>query len=93
MYNWKAIVTLMLSGGLFACSTTTQVPVEPEQKPQIEQPVVDDSSKTDATEGEKVTEPTEKPEEVKPTEPEKKPVPVEKPVVARVFGALMKKKS
>ncbi|UPR58533.1 ATP-dependent zinc protease [Vibrio sp. ED004] len=73
MYNWKAIITLMLSGGLFACSTTTQVPVEPEQKPQIEQPVVDDSSKTDATEGEKVTEPTEKPEEVKPA-------PVEKPV-------------
>ena len=81
MYNWKAIVVLMLSGGLFACSTTTQVPVEPEQKPQIEQPVVDDSSKgeTEATEGEKVTEPTEKPEEVKPTEPEVKPEPVEKP--------------
>lgn len=79
MYNWKAIVVLMLSGGLFACSTTTQVPVEPEQKPQVEQPVVYDSSKTDATEGEKVTEPTEKPEEVKPTEPEVKPEPVEKP--------------
>ena len=77
MYNWKAIVVLMLSGGLFACSTTTQVPVEPEQKPQVEQPVVDDSSKTEATEGEKVTEPTEKPEEVKPTEPEVKPEPVE----------------
>ncbi|WP_017093583.1 ATP-dependent zinc protease [Vibrio splendidus] len=73
MYNWKAIVVLMLSGGLFACSTTTQVPVEPEQKPQVEQPVVDDSSKTDATEGEKVTEPTEKPEEVKPEPVEKPP--------------------
>jgi hypothetical protein len=69
----------MLSGGLFACSTT-QVPVEPEQKPQVEQPIVDDSSEADAAEGEKVTEPTEKPEEVKPTEPEVKPVPVEKPV-------------
>ncbi|PHN87750.1 ATP-dependent Zn protease [Vibrio splendidus] len=82
MYNWKAIITLMLSGGLFACSTTTQVHVEPEQKPQIEQPVVDDSSKgeAEATEGEKVTEPTEKPEEVKPVEPEVKPAPVEKPV-------------
>ncbi|NOJ05105.1 RimK/LysX family protein [Vibrio splendidus] len=79
MYNWKAIVVLMLSGGLFACSTTNQVPVEPEQKPQVEQPVVDDSSKTEATGGEKVTEPTEKPEEVKPTEPEVKPEPVEKP--------------
>ncbi|MDA0144316.1 RimK/LysX family protein [Vibrio sp. RW] len=79
MYNWKAIIVLMLSGGLFACSTT-QVPVEPEQKPQVEQPIVDDSSDADAAEGEKVTEPTEKPEEVKPTEPEVKPVPVEKPV-------------
>ncbi|TKF29900.1 ATP-dependent Zn protease [Vibrio kanaloae] len=79
MYNWKAIIVLMLSGGLFACSTA-QVPVEPEQKPQVEQPIVDDSSEADAAEGEKVTEPTEKPEEVKPTEPEVKPVPVEKPV-------------
>ncbi|MGO2318197.1 MAG: retropepsin-like aspartic endopeptidase [Vibrio toranzoniae] len=79
MYNWKAIIVLMLSGGLFACSTT-QVPVESEQKPQVEQPIVDDSSEADAAEGEKVTEPTEKPEEVKPTEPEVKPVPVEKPV-------------
>lgn len=79
MYNWKAIIVLMLSGGLFACSTT-QVPVEPEQKPQVEQPIVDDSSEADAAEGEKVTEPTEKPEEVKPTEPKVKPVPVEKPV-------------
>lgn len=79
MYNWRAIITLILSGGLFACTTTTQVPVEPVQKPQIEQPVVDDSSKTDVTEGDKVTEPTEKPEEVKPTEPEAKPKPEEKP--------------
>lgn len=78
MYNWKAIVTLMLSGGLFACSTTTQVPVKPEQKPQLEQSVMDDSAKTDTTEGEKVTGSTEKPEEVKPMEPEVKPAPVEK---------------
>lgn len=39
MYNWKAIITLMLSGGLVACSTTGPTPVEPEQKPQIEQPI------------------------------------------------------
>ena len=80
MYNGKAIVTLMLSGGLFACSTTTQVPVKPEQKPQLEKPVVNDSANTDATEGEKVTESTEKqkPEEVKPMEPEVKPAAVEK---------------
>ena len=77
----------MLSGGLFACTTTTQVPVEPEQKPQIEQPVVDDSSKTDATEGDKVTEPTEKPEEVKPTEPEAKPKPEEKPAAKPTKGS------
>jgi hypothetical protein len=84
MYNWKAIITLMLSGGLVACSTTSQVPVEPEQKPQIEQPVVDDSSKADEKDGEAskepVTEPEKEPEEVvKPAEPEKKPVPPKEP--------------
>lgn len=31
----------MLSGGLMACSTTGQTPVEPEQKPQLEEPVVE----------------------------------------------------
>lgn len=84
MYNWKAIITLMLSGGLVACSTTSQVPVEPEQKPQIEQPAVDDSSKADEKDGEStkdpVTEPEKEPEKVeKPAEPEKKPVPPKKP--------------
>lgn len=84
MYNWKAIITLMLSGGLVACSTTSQVPVEPEQKPQIEQPVVDDSSKADEKDGEAskepVTEPEKEPEEVvKPAEPEKKPIPPKEP--------------
>jgi len=84
MYNWKAIITLMLSGGLVACSTTSQVPVEPEQKPQIEQPVVDDSSKADDKDAEPskepVTEPEKEPEEVaKPAEPEKKPEPPKKP--------------
>ncbi|MGR5558124.1 ATP-dependent zinc protease [Vibrio fortis] len=84
MYNWKAIITLMLSGGLVACSTTSQVPVEPEQKPQIEQPVVDDSSKADEKDAkpskEPVTEPEKEPEEVtKPAEPEKKPEPPKKP--------------
>ncbi|KAB0289250.1 ATP-dependent zinc protease [Vibrio fortis] len=84
MYNWKAIITLMLSGGLVACSTTSQVPVDPEQKPQIEQPVVDDSSKADDKDAEPskepVTEPEKEPEEVaKPAEPEKKPEPPKKP--------------
>lgn len=84
MYNWKAIITLMLSGGLVACSTTSQVPVEPEQKPQIEQPVVDDSSKAEEKDSdaskETVTEPEKEVEEVaKPAEPEKKPVPPKKP--------------
>ncbi|WP_299688989.1 RimK/LysX family protein [uncultured Vibrio sp.] len=91
MYNWKAIITLMLSGGLFACSTTTQAPVEPAPKPQVEQPVVDDSPKTDVTKEDAVKEdvvkePVENPTEVKPTEPEVKPAepevqpaPVEKP--------------
>ncbi|MEF1229598.1 ATP-dependent zinc protease [Vibrio fortis] len=84
MYNWKAIITLMLSGGLVACSTTSQAPVEPEQKPQIEQPVVDDSSKADEKGAkpskEPVTEPEKEPEKVeKPAEPEKKPEPPKKP--------------
>ncbi|MEF1279745.1 ATP-dependent zinc protease [Vibrio fortis] len=84
MYNWKAIITLMLSGGLVACSTTSQAPVEPEQKPQIEQPVVDDSSKADEKDAkpskEPVTEPEKEPEKVeKPAEPEKKPEPPKKP--------------
>ncbi|MEZ9058725.1 ATP-dependent zinc protease [Vibrio pelagius] len=82
MYNWKAIITLMLSGGLVACSTTSQVPVEPEQKPQIEQPVVDDSSQAEQKDGESSKDPvTEKePEKVeKPAEPEKKPEPPKKP--------------
>lgn len=84
MYNWKAIITLMLSGGLVACSTTSQVPVEPEQKPQIEQPVVDDSSQAEQKDGESskepVTETEKEPEKVeKPAEPEKKPEPPKKP--------------
>ncbi|WP_261883727.1 ATP-dependent zinc protease [Vibrio pelagius] len=84
MYNWKAIITLMLSGGLVACSTTSQVPVEPEQKPQIEQPVVDDSSQAEQKDGESskepVTETEKEPEKVeKPADPEKKPEPPKKP--------------
>ena len=83
MYNWKAIITLMLSGGLVACSTTSQVPVEPEQKPQIEQPVVDDSSQAEQKDGESskepVTETEKEPEKVeKPAESEKKPEPPKK---------------
>ncbi|MDE1263671.1 ATP-dependent zinc protease [Vibrio aestuarianus] len=37
-HQWKVIVPLMLSGSLMACSTTSQIPVEPEQKPKVEQP-------------------------------------------------------
>ncbi|MCG9677104.1 ATP-dependent zinc protease [Vibrio sp. Isolate24] len=49
---WKALIPIMLSGGLMACSTTGQQPVESEQKPQVEEPKV---------EPEKETKPEEKP--------------------------------
>lgn len=85
MYNWKAIITLMLSGGLVACSTTTQVPVEPEQKPQIEQPVVDDSTKAEEKEAEAPKEVEKEVEKVeKPAEPEAKPVPPKEPPPKKV---------
>ncbi|USD34247.1 MULTISPECIES: ATP-dependent zinc protease family protein [Vibrio] len=51
---WKALIPIMLSGGLMACSTTGQQPVESEQKPQVEEPKV---------EPEKETKPETKPEE------------------------------
>lgn len=85
MYNWKAIITLMLSGGLVACSTTTQVPVEPEQKPQIEQPVVDDSTKAEEKQAEAPKEVEKEVEKVeKPAEPEVKPVPPKEPPPKKV---------
>ncbi|MDE1332687.1 ATP-dependent zinc protease [Vibrio aestuarianus] len=52
--QWKVIVPLMLSGSLMACSTTSQIPVEPEQKPKVEQP---------KPETEQQTKPAEKPVE------------------------------
>ncbi|EEX32008.1 hypothetical protein VIC_003107 [Vibrio coralliilyticus ATCC BAA-450] len=61
----------MLSGGLMACSTTGQQPVEPEQKPQIEEPKVEQPEK----EVEKETKPEPKPE----VKPEEKPKPKPKP--------------
>ncbi|MDK9738088.1 ATP-dependent zinc protease [Vibrio sp. D404a] len=85
MYNWKAIITLMLSGGLVACSTTTQVPVEPEQKPQIEQPIVDESTKAEEKEAEAPKEAEKEVEKVeKPAEPEAKPVPPKEPPAKKV---------
>lgn len=52
--QWKVIVPLMLSGSLMACSTISQIPVEPEQKPKVEQP---------KPETEQQTKPVEKPVE------------------------------
>ncbi|MDE1328428.1 ATP-dependent zinc protease family protein [Vibrio aestuarianus] len=52
--QWKVIVPLMLSGSLMACSTTSQIPVEPELKPKVEQP---------KPETEQQTKPAEKPVE------------------------------
>lgn len=85
MKPWKAILPLMLSGGLVACSTTpteTPAPVEP---PAVE--VTPEAPKTEPVEQEvkpeeKVTEAKpEKPEEpVKETKPVEKPKPAPAPV-------------
>ncbi|AXN32969.1 ATP-dependent zinc protease family protein [Vibrio coralliilyticus] len=69
--TWKVLIPVMLSGGLMACSTTGQQPVEPEQKPQIEEPKVEQPEK----EVEKETKPEAKPE----VKPEEKPKPKPKP--------------
>lgn len=70
----------MLSGGLVACSTTNQVPAEPEQKPQIEQPVEKEVTETESTVKEETDKTEDKISEVKPVEEPKKEVkpPVEK---------------
>ncbi|EED25731.1 hypothetical protein VPMS16_3359 [Vibrio sp. 16] len=52
----------MLSGGLMACTTTGQTPVEPEQKPQIEEPKVQEP-KVEEKEVVKETKPAEKPKQ------------------------------
>ncbi|ARC94633.1 ATP-dependent Zn protease [Vibrio coralliilyticus] len=69
--TWKVLIPVMLSGGLMACSTTDQQPAEPEQKPQIEEPKVEQPEK----EVEKETKPEPKPE----VKPEEKPKPKPKP--------------
>ncbi|KJY76567.1 ATP-dependent Zn protease [Vibrio coralliilyticus] len=69
--TWKVLIPVMLSGGLMACSTTGQQPGEPEQKPQIEEPKVEQPEK----EVEKETKPEPKPE----VKPEEKPKPKPKP--------------
>ncbi|AIS57221.1 ATP-dependent zinc protease family protein [Vibrio coralliilyticus] len=69
--TWKVLIPVMLSGGLMACSTTGQQPAEPEQKPQIEEPKVEQPEK----EVEKETKPEPKPE----VKPEEKPKPKPKP--------------
>lgn len=64
--TWKTLIPFILSGGLMACSTTGQAPVEPETKPQVEQP-------KEEVEKPSVEEP--KDEIVEPVEPEPKPEP------------------
>lgn len=68
--TWKALIPIMLSGGLMACSTTGPAPVEPEEKPAIEEPAVETPEvETPKEEVEKPKEPETKPE---PKEPEVK---------------------
>tara|TARA_Y100001956_G_C4119380_1_gene186569 strand:- start:1712 stop:2356 length:645 start_codon:yes stop_codon:yes gene_type:complete len=60
--TWKLIIPVMLSGGLMACSTTGQTPVEPEQKPQVEEPKVE-QPQVEEKEVAKETKPAEKPKQ------------------------------
>ncbi|NOH81724.1 ATP-dependent zinc protease [Vibrio sp. RE86] len=65
--TWKALIPIMLSGGLMACSTTGPAPVEPEEKPVIEEPAVETPEvETPKEEVEKPKEPEVKPEPTKP---------------------------
>ncbi|GAL32389.1 hypothetical protein JCM19240_5820 [Vibrio maritimus] len=86
MKPWKAILPLMLSGGLVACSTTptqTPPPVEPpvvETTPEV--PEVPETPKTEPVEPE--VKPEEKVTEAKPEEPVKETKPAEKPKPAPV---------
>ncbi|MDN3616991.1 ATP-dependent zinc protease [Vibrio gallaecicus] len=82
MYNWKVIITLMLSGGLVACTTTNQVPAEPDQKPQIEQPVDNKVTETESAVKENVKKTEDKEAEAKPVEEPKKEV--KPPVVEKL---------
>lgn len=80
--TWKAIIPLMLSGGLVACSTTGQQPSEPEapqiEPPKTEQPSVEPTPEVPQPDIE--TEPEIKPE-VQP-KPDPKP-PVVKPAAQK----------
>ena len=69
--TWKFLIPVMLSGGLMACSTPGPQPAEPDKKPQIEKPKVEQPDK----EAEKPRKPEPKPE----VKPEKKPPPKPQP--------------
>lgn len=58
--TWKLIIPVVLSGGLMACSTTGQTPVESDQKPNVEVPKVE-QPQTEEKENAKETKPAEKP--------------------------------
>ncbi|WP_117234035.1 ATP-dependent zinc protease [Vibrio maerlii] len=79
MSKWKFVIPVILSGGLMACSTTGEQPVEPEEKPQIEQPKPETPVEpVEPVEPEEPTEPEVVPEpepEVKPEPPKPKPLP------------------
>lgn len=64
----KALVAMLLSGGLMACSTTSQKPEEPQPKPAIEEL----KDKPDGSEVDKDKQIAEKPKPVKPKPQPKK---------------------
>ncbi|EGU47772.1 hypothetical protein VII00023_20302 [Vibrio ichthyoenteri ATCC 700023] len=69
--SWKALVPLLLCGGLVACANTSEQQVETEVKPQVTPPKVEQPE----------TSPEAKPEVKPKPEPETKPVEKPKPPV------------
>ncbi len=78
MSKWKLVIPIILSGGLMACSTTGEQPVEPEEKPQVEQPKPEVPAEPETPEPEVKPEP--KPEPKPEVKPEPKPEPKPKPL-------------
>ncbi|NOH71385.1 ATP-dependent zinc protease [Vibrio pectenicida] len=69
----KALVAMLLSGGLMACSTTSQQPKDPQPKPVIEEPQPEEpKAKPDNSKADKNSQVAEKPKPVKPKPQPKK---------------------
>ncbi|MGF1776778.1 RimK/LysX family protein [Vibrio nomapromontoriensis] len=90
MKVWKVILPLMLSGGLVACSTTSQT--ESVTPPQVEEPKTDSSATQSPADSEmtKADPVKPEPEAEKPAVVEKETKPAEKPAKPAVKPAPVK---